>query len=176
LSLTTKLRIYYRKHENVLCIIGINVGSARSGIYSVVRLQAAVCQFVILKVISFDRGLDVAQAVDGRFLSQQRPYRVTFVLVITGFTVSRIIFHFSCVVCRIGVGRNVIMNKRYICNILLLDSPACFGPLCHGQGHGERGGRGWLRHCTTSRKVAVSIPDIFIILPAALWPSGRLSL
>ena len=35
--LTTKLRIYCRKHENVLRIIGINVGSARSGIYSVVR-------------------------------------------------------------------------------------------------------------------------------------------
>ena len=141
-----------------------------------------MCQIVILKVISFDCVLDVARAVDGRFLSQQRPgmdirpYRVTFVLMVTGFTVSRIIFRCSCVVRRIGVGRNVSMNKRYICNILLLDSPACFGPLCHGQGHGERGGSGWLRHCTTSRKVAGSIPDYVIILPATLWLSGRLSL
>ena len=115
-----------------------------------------MCQVVILKVISFDCGLDVAQAVDGRFLSQQspgmniRPHRVTFVLMATDFTVSRLVFHCSCVVCRIGDGRNVSMNKRYICNILLLDSPACFGTLCHGQGHEERGGRGWLRHCTTS--------------------------
>ena len=42
--------------------------------------------------------------------------------------------------------------------------------------------RSWLRHCATSRKVAVSIPDgvigffIAIILPAALWHWGRLNL
>jgi hypothetical protein len=42
--------------------------------------------------------------------------------------------------------------------------------------------RSWLRHCATSRKVAVSIPvlsfDFFvdIILPAALWSWDRLSL
>jgi len=35
-----------------------------------------------------------------------------------------------------------------------------------------------MRHCATSRKVAISIPDgvieifIDIILPAALWPCG----
>jgi hypothetical protein len=40
----------------------------------------------------------------------------------------------------------------------------------------------YLRHCATSRKVAVSIPDgvtgflIDIILSVALWPWGRLSL
>ena len=38
----------------------------------------------------------------------------------------------------------------------------------------------WLRHCTSSRKVASSIPDGVIfhwhIPPAALWSCGRLSL
>jgi hypothetical protein len=104
-----------------------------------------VCQ-VILKVISFDDGLDGAQAVGVRFLSLQRAgmntrsYHVRFILMVTGFTVSTIIFHCSCVVCRIGVGLIVSMNKRYICSILIVDSPTCFGPLCRGQGHGERGG------------------------------------
>ena len=32
--------------------------------------------------------------------------------------------------------------------------------------------RSWLRHCATSRKVAGSIPDGVIILPAALWNWG----
>jgi hypothetical protein len=68
-----------------------------------------VCQVVILKVISFDDGRDVAQAVGGRFVSLQRPGmnirsdRVRFVLMVTGFTVNTIIFHCSRVVCRIGV-------------------------------------------------------------------------
>ena len=111
-----------------------------------VRLQTTVCQVVILKVISFDDGLDGAQTVGGRFLSLQRPgmnirsYYVRFVLMVTGFTVSTIIFHCSCVVCRIGVGLIVSMNKIYTCNKLLLDCPTCFGPLCLGQGNGERGG------------------------------------
>jgi len=41
------------------------------------------------------------------------------------------------------------------------------------------GWRSWLRHCATTRKVTVSIPDgvtgiffIDIIHPAALWPWG----
>ena len=114
--------MYCWKHENVLRIIGINVGSARSGIHSCVRLQAAVCQVVILKMISSDYGLDVAQAFPGRFPSLQRsgmnirPYLVRFVLLVTSFNVSTVTFHSSCVVCSIGVGRNVSMNKRYICN------------------------------------------------------------
>jgi hypothetical protein len=127
-------------------VSGITVGSARIGIHSVVWLPAAVCQVVILKVISFDDGKDGAQAFGARFLSLQRPgmnirsYRVRFVLVVTGITVRTVIFHCSCVVRRIGVGRNVSMNKGYIWSILLLDSPTCFCPLCHGLGHGELGG------------------------------------
>jgi hypothetical protein len=39
-----------------------------------------------------------------------------------------------------------------------------------------RRGRSWLRHCATSRKVAVSSLDCIIILPVALWPWGWLSL
>ena len=35
--------------------------------------------------------------------------------------------------------------------------------------------RSWLRHCTTNREVAGSIPD-GVILPAALWPWAFLSL
>jgi len=75
-----------------------------------------VCQVVILKVISFDDVRDVAQAVGGRFLSLQRPgmnirsYRVRFVSMVTGFTVSTIIFLCSCVVYRIGV-RRIVKGK-----------------------------------------------------------------
>jgi hypothetical protein len=83
-----------------------------------------VRQVVIFKVISFDDGLDGTQAVGGRFLSLQRPgmnirsCRVGFVFIVTGFTASTIISRFSCVIRRIGVGRNVSMDKRYICKFV----------------------------------------------------------
>jgi hypothetical protein len=99
---------------------GLTSGSARCGIHSVVRLQEAVCQVVILKVISFDNGRDVAPAVGGRFLSLQRPgmnirsYHVRFVLMVTGFTVSAIISHCSCVVYRIGFRRIVKVKGKAI--------------------------------------------------------------
>jgi len=60
------LRIYCGKHENVLRISGINVWSAGSGIHSVVRLQAAVSQAVILKLFPLTMvGTEFRRLVDG---------------------------------------------------------------------------------------------------------------
>jgi hypothetical protein len=62
----------------------------------------------------------------------------------------------------LGVNNNIL----YIIIILIIIGPAVL----------------WLKHYATSRKFAVSIPDEFSgffslpILPAALWPWGRLSL